>query len=169
MRPVNQLKAVKMSNTPDIYLTPVDLTLLESLLRTGEIRSDEKRRAIREKLANARIVFLPELPPGRITTGARVRFQVDNMKPEERVLTSNTAAYPTGAALDVRTPRGIALLGQQEGDRVTVPDASGGETITVLSVLYRPDGQIYRFSQEASPERRPVGAPFSDDPGPSAA
>jgi len=175
-----------MRTAPDMMITPQDLAVLEAILSDPHFTNARIRQAIRARIASARIVLADDMPLNIATIGARIRFQVDNLAPDERILVKGAGIYPTGTAQCITTPRGIALLGLAEGTSINVADDAGSEVLHIISVLYQPEAarrtaDITHFDinrlpgtswpQTATLPTRPAGAPFwdDDDPGPTAA
>lgn len=174
-----------MSNHTNAVLTAKDFRTLENLLTSDVSLEWRVRRAVRDKLRHAEVVFGADIPYDVITLGTRFRFQIDGLIPDERVLVRLCDSYPQGTAMCLSTVRGIALLGQKEGDVINLPAGGRTEQIIVETVLFQPEANVHHVhllnAEEARVHsrtadiidliNRPVGAPYwdGDDPGPHAA
>lgn len=164
-------------------LTTKDLTILEVMLDRCLGRDDPMPPLLRRKIAAARIVLRDDVPADVATLNSRVAFSVDGGEPETRILSHDRMTSPVGAFLAVGSPRGLALLGLQEGEESVMPNQDGAdERIRLHRVLYQPEA-ARREKEAASRAPRPVltlvrgslapgpvpAADGFDDPGPSAA
>jgi regulator of nucleoside diphosphate kinase len=107
---------------------------------------------------------------------------VNEGPPETRVIVQRDEAFFPGSLLPITSLRGIALLGLQEGQSITVRRPGGlEETIRVEHVEYQPEAAMRLARKNASradcivslAERREMRSsvvlPGDDDPGPTAA
>ncbi|QKV18556.1 nucleoside-diphosphate kinase [Oricola thermophila] len=175
-------------------LTTKDFAMLESMLDRGPHISDSWRALLRRKVNSAEIVFRDDVPPDVVTLNSRVRFRVDDGRPEVRVLSHGCTSLPVGLSLPLTSPTGLALLGSRENQVTIIEDDEGRPVrIFVEKVLYQPEAAhreqleaVERLSPQSrrsgfkvisgglSPERSPRSGNRlcpggSDDPGPSAA
>ncbi|GGE52507.1 hypothetical protein GCM10007276_31920 [Agaricicola taiwanensis] len=174
-------------------LTTKDYSLIEVKLERLPA-SDPLVPLLRRKLASATVVFREDIPAGVVTLNSRVTYRLADGTEETRTIVLADHA-PSGEALPVATPRGLALLGAQEGDILTVEHFDGTrEPILVKVVAFQPEtalrdkaclpgeadrpvradypsgGAVIAF-RPPQPQQQITGTDFPDpdDPGPAAA
>ncbi|MGD9866519.1 MAG: hypothetical protein AB7U38_00810 [Hyphomicrobiales bacterium] len=160
-----------------VHLTTRDHAVLQSLSERYA-GLDCVAEAIRRKLDTAHVLLPEDIGAHRVTIGSRLYVTVDGQRPVECVLALSSSGYPLGLALDLGTPRGIALLGRAAGDRLPVrlPE-DAVEYVTIEKVAYQPEaarrlearwmGQLVGFPRWHTPP--PVPRSPDDDPGPRTA
>lgn len=173
-------------------LTTKDFTILEIMLDRVADPGEPIGRLLRWKLDTAVIMLRDEIPPDVATLNSRVRFRVDAGEAETRVLSHAPMGSPVGMFLPITAPRGLALLGLAENERIKVETPGGRHEYLVLErVLYQPEAERAELASRAdadTPAARRArlrvvggGMPYirkmpliertddGDDPGPSAA
>jgi regulator of nucleoside diphosphate kinase len=175
-------------NNRNCILTTKDFTILE-VMRDRYIAADDPLAPIlKNKIANAIVVFREDIPVNVATLSSRVTFSVDGREPDTRVLSHDQVTWPVGMFLPITTARGAALLGLAEGEEFVLTNRDGVEECILLeTVHYQPEAA--RREKDAmdalapSPQRKPAlrlvraGRPQLvpdvpggyDDPGPAAA
>lgn len=172
------------------HLTMKDYTILEVMLARDKGHSEAITDLLRRKLATAKVVFQDEISPRVATINSRIDYRIDGGQVESRVLSHGEVEPAPGITLPVSTLRGLALLGQAEGEPITVHRSDGEtEVLTIERVAYQPESarkqtahlgrcapgeqSAFRLThltdrlphRDASAHRGSGG----DDPGPSAA
>jgi regulator of nucleoside diphosphate kinase len=164
-----------------IQLTTKDYAILEVMLERRTARPDPLTAMLRRKLNAAEIVFRDDIRPRTVTLNSRVVFRVGDDAAETRVLIHGENAFFEDKTLSISTPRGLALLGLQEGQSARVDLGDGRfEELTVERVAHQPEdsertaaagGTVAYFHRRAPAAPRPGFGrpPEDDDPGPAAA
>lgn len=127
---------------PPIYVSLRDFGRLERLARVGPDDCDEAvARFLAAELDRAIICYDAELPDDVVTMRSRVRFRTEpNGEAESRVLVYPEDYDPSGAALSILSPLGVALLGLREGSAMSYDTLHGGpRQVIVEEVAWRPD------------------------------
>lgn len=110
-----------MANLPPITVTTHDRARLYALLEQQQDDSDEIEHLYVE-LERARIVTPPQLPPGTVCLGSRVRFrETETGKEHQRVLVLPADTGAHADAISILSPAGAALLGLSVGDTIHWP------------------------------------------------
>lgn len=167
-------------------LTTKDFTILEVMLDRRLPGDATLAPFIRRKLDQAVVVFRDDIPANVVTLNSRVSYRVDEGEAETRIISHDELRGLVGFTLPITHPRGLALLGLQEGQSITIAtDDGGSETLSVEQVLFQPEtagrkmtesrrvggGLRLVYDADALPVavsgREIVDGP--DDPGPAAA
>lgn len=83
---------------------------------------------LKELLSNAAIIKEGGSSDGHVSIGSWITIQEKGVDPEKYQLVGHTEANPREGRISNESPIGIALLGREIGDNVTV-ETPGGETI----------------------------------------
>ena len=167
-------------------LTTKDFTILEVMLDRRLPTDAALAPLIRRKLDAAVVVFREDVPVNVVTLNSRVSFRVGDGEAETRIISHDELRGLVGFTLPITHPRGLALLGLQEGQSIDIPDTAGAnETLTVEKILFQPEaagrkvtesrraGRKLRLVYDADALPVAVGAgdffDGPDDPGPAAA
>ncbi|MGI6851882.1 nucleoside-diphosphate kinase [Mesorhizobium sp. 1B3] len=167
-------------------LTTKDFTILEVMLDRRLSTDPTMAPLIRRKLDTAVVVFREDVPVNVVTLNSRVTYRVGDGEAEPRIISHDELRGLVGFTLPITHPRGLALLGLQEGQSIEIPVNGGGvETLTVEKILFQPEaaGRTMTESRRAGRRLRLVydadalpvavsNAEFADgpdDPGPAAA
>ena len=112
-----------MSNETCI-LTTKDFSILEVMRDRCLGMDDPLAPLIKQKIDSAQVVFRDDVAPDVATLSSRVRFRVDEGDPDTRILSHERMASAVGMFLPITIPRGLALLGLEEGQefRLTTRD-----------------------------------------------
>jgi regulator of nucleoside diphosphate kinase len=185
-----------MSKEPRYRLTMKDYLFLDAMLKRRIGSDDPLIQRLRHKLSMATVVAREDIRPRVAAIGSRVEYSVDEGPIEIRILVHDEEGAGADAALSVAAPRGLALLGLAEGDRITIDGLNGRrEALRLENVHDQPEATETKGAhQEPVPQdghsrpaaasvidlraRRRAAEPGSspagrrgpdDDPGPSAA
>jgi regulator of nucleoside diphosphate kinase len=121
-------------------LTTKDLTILEVMLDRCLGMDDPMAPLLRRKINTAQVVFRDDVPADVATLSSRVVFSVDGRGPDTRIISHDRMTSPIGLFLPITTFRGLALLGQSEGQEFRLPGQDGREeSVRLDQVLYQPE------------------------------
>lgn len=121
-------------------MTPVlqirDYRLLRQLYDRLNGSKEPFERIVRTKLERARLILPGETSAAaRVRLGSRIRFQIDGVPAEDRMLVMAADYRPDGHCLALDSPIGVALLGHQAGDVIDAEWRSDcPEAIAILDV-----------------------------------
>lgn len=134
-------------------LTTKDFSILEDMLERWDGRDDVLSATLRRKLSSATIVLRADVPDDVATLNSRVTFRINGRDQDTRLITQDRMTSPIGMFLPITTPRGLALLGLQEGATFRAPDHDGGiEEVALLSVDFQPEAAKRRQALPAGRE-----------------
>lgn len=167
-------------------LTTKDFTILEVMLARRIPADATMAPLIRRKLDAAVVVFREDIPVNVVTLNSRVAYRIGDGEAETRIISHDELRGLVGFTLPITHPRGLALLGLQEGQSITIPVKGGGaETLSVERILFQPEAAGRKMTESRRAGRRlrlvydadalPVlgssteFADGPDDPGPAAA
>lgn len=172
-------------------LTTKDFTILEVMLDRCLGRDDPLAPLLRRKLNAAQVVFRDDVPADVATLSSRVTFSVNEREADTRVISHELMTASVGLFLPIGNPRGLALLGLQEGQVFCLRGGDGAEERVLLQkVAYQPEAarrerqaierlaaaprrpalRVIAGSRAYQPQAAAVPVPAGDDdPGPSAA
>lgn len=128
---------------PPVFLSMRDFGRLERLARVCSTSCDEAIAAfLAAELDRAIVCPDAELPRDAVTMRSRVLFRTAaDRDVESRVLVYPEDYDPSGAALSILTPLGVALLGLREGAAMRYTALQGApRQVVVEKVAWRPDG-----------------------------
>lgn len=129
-----------MSNTECCQLTTKDYTILEVMLERYRGRDETMTAILRQKISKALVMFRDDIPSTVVTLSSRVAYRVNDGPAETRIIAHDEMRGLIGMILPITNPRGLALLGLDEGDSITITKVDGRrETITVQQVIYQPE------------------------------
>lgn len=139
----------------DFYqLTTKDYSTIEVMLERYEGRDETMTAILRQKIAKAVVMFPGDIPSDVVTLGSRVTFRVNDDPAQTRNVADDGAAE-ADAVLSIGTPRGVALLGLAEGERVTIFNEDGSiETLAVLEVAHQPEAAARSGERPARADTR---------------
>jgi regulator of nucleoside diphosphate kinase len=160
-----------MPTNPECLLSMQDFGVIEGML-DQDIHDSAFMRLLRQKLANATIVFHDEIAPPVATIGSRVDFTINHQIHDSRVLVADAASGPSRLTLPVTTMRGLALLGLKANDTILIEWSKSERERLRVDRIYPHHHAQKRAEVLAFAPRRGVHvllAPDDDDPGPSAA
>ena len=162
-----------MSVVEPCIITVGDYNFLRSLaFATGH--DQRKYKDLREKLADAIVHFGHDFPPNVVTLDSRVDFSANDTMLQTRTIVVDGDREIVGMTLSIATPRGLALLGRTEGQRVVVSRRDGTEEILrVERVAYQPEAaeRLFHAVEEmaqgqglGSGQRQAAIIPFRAEP-----
>ena len=128
---------------PPVFLSLRDFGRLERLARVCRMSCPATVAAFLEaELERAVVCGDEDLPRDAVTMRARVLFRsAAGRDVESRVLVYPEDYDPSGAALSILTPLGVALLGLREGAAMRYATLQGApREVRVEKVAWRPDG-----------------------------
>ncbi len=96
--------------------------------------------ALQERLASARLVERPAVPPDRARFGARVRARAEDGTERTWTLVGVDEADAASGLIAFTAPLARALLGKGVGDVVRVRAPRGTEEWEILAIEYEPAG-----------------------------
>ncbi|WP_137935311.1 GreA/GreB family elongation factor [Mesorhizobium comanense] len=132
-----------MSNDQIFRLTTKDYTILEVMLDRRLGRDDPLVPILQRKLSAAIVTFREDIPANVVTLSSRVTYRVNDAPAETRIVTHDEMRGLVGSVLSITNPRGLALLGLAEGERMTFARADGSEeTISAENVVYQPEASL---------------------------
>lgn len=132
-----------MSNDQIFRLTTKDHTILAVMLDRRLGRDDPLVPILQRKLSAAIVTFREDIPANVVTLSSRVTYRVNDAPAETRIVTHDEMRGLVGSVLSITNPRGLALLGLAEGERMTFSRADGREeTISVENVVYQPEASL---------------------------
>jgi regulator of nucleoside diphosphate kinase len=132
-----------MPNNQVFRLTTKDYTILEIMLDRCLGRDDPLVPILKRKLSAAVVTFREDIPANVVTLSSRVTYRVNDAPAETRIVTHDVMRGLVGSVLSITNPRGLALLGVAEGERMTFVRADGSEeTVSVENVVYQPESSL---------------------------
>lgn len=132
-----------MSNDQIFRLTTKDYTVLEVMLDRRLGRDDPLVPILQRKLSTAIVTFREDIPANIVTLSSRVTYRVNDAPAETRIVAHDEMRGLVGSVLSITNPRGLALLGLAEGERMTFARADGREeTVSVENVVYQPEASL---------------------------
>jgi regulator of nucleoside diphosphate kinase len=124
-------------------LTAKDLSILEVMLDRCAGPDISMRSLLLRKIRSAAVVFMDEAPTDAATLNSRVRYRVDGLPPETRILSHAPEFSVVGMTLPVASRRGLALLGLRNGQSIVIPKSGGGqEAVQLEEVLFQPEAAV---------------------------
>lgn len=126
-----------------IFMTDFDKKRLDELIAVA-LEFGEKPRGdldgLSSEMQKAKIVKPQDVPPDVVTMNSKVLLRDVSTKDE----ITYSLVFPQDANIDkgaisVLAPVGTAILGYQEGDKVTWKVPSGERTLEIVKVLYQPE------------------------------
>jgi regulator of nucleoside diphosphate kinase len=129
-----------MSDTETCQLTTKDYTILEAMLERYPCSDETTTAILRRKVSEATVMFRDDIPPTVVTLSSRVVYRVNDGPFETRIVAHDEMRGPVGMLLPITNRRGLALLGLDEGQSITIPKVDGSlESLTVQQVVYQPE------------------------------
>jgi len=125
----------------DIYVTKLDHERLTTLVQREHPASTAGTAArLEQELTRAHLVDSYYILPDVVTMNSRLKLRAMDGREELQF----TLVYPHDAdeprhRVSILSPVGVAVLGCRLGDRVRLPDASGGATYWVEAILHQPE------------------------------
>jgi len=130
-------------------LTTEDFSTIEGMLHREGGPTGPYALPLLHKLRSATVMLPSDIYDDAVTINSRVRFRIDDGRPEERTIVALTQQEMVGLTLLAWTSRALAMIGMRAGQQAVVRKLDGtAETITVEEVLYQPEWQ---FRSDASP------------------
>ncbi len=165
------------------HLTMKDYTILEVMLARDKGHSEAITNLLRRKLATAKVVFQDDISPRVATINSRIDYRIDGGEIDRRILSHGEMAPAPGITLPVSTLRGLALLGEAEGEPIAVARSDGETEVLIIErVAYQPESARRLIAQLGCGQSEPFASSVThlssrsvcseardDDPGPSAA
>ncbi len=126
-----------------IFLTEFDKQRLEELIAVAIEFGDRARadlNGLSTEMNRAQLVAPQDVPPNVVTMNSEVLLRdVQDGKEVTYTLVFPQDANIDKGAISVLAPIGTAILGYQEGDKVTWKVPSGERTLEIIKVLYQPE------------------------------
>ena len=134
-------RAVESAPVARFCLTAKDHTLLEAWLGRSGL-SQDLRRSIRAKLADATIVLTSDVDPDVATLNSRIRYRLGEGPPLVCLLGPSEGDGVAEPVIPLRSRLGITLLGMREGQTAPVPGRDGSmSTLRLDEVVFQPEAQ----------------------------
>ena len=148
-------------------LTTKDYTILEIMREQAFGDDDLMRSILGRKLSNAIVSLRDQIPANVVTVGSRVTYRIDDRPAETRIVAGDDFHGLSGLlpVVPISHPRGLAMLGLAEGDKVTLrPHDGPAETVAVLEVVHQPEA-ARRDTRRREERMLPVPGRASRIPG----
>lgn len=129
-----------MITNPKPRLTERDHAILFGLARQAGLHSSTYYEELHGKLSRAIIVSLADVQPDLVTLGSFVRYRVNGGRALEHKVRLHPRPGQEQETLSVKTLRGLALVGMQEGQMfMTSQSEEMQEAIEIEMVLFQPE------------------------------
>ena len=137
-----------MNTQPDIIISELDYTRIESLLQASAGIPANIKAALESELERAELVAPEKMPANVVTMNSQVKFSVIS----SGVTFTLKLVYPkdmddSGNTISILAPVGSAMLGLKEGDEINWPDGNAGMLqVRIEAIEYQPEraGEFHR-------------------------
>ncbi|WP_417548765.1 nucleoside diphosphate kinase regulator [Methylophaga sp.] len=137
-----------MNTQPDIIISELDYTRIESLLQASAGIPAMIKAALETELERAELVAPEKMPANVVTMNSQVKFSVIS----SGVTFTLKLVYPkdmdnSGNTISILAPVGSAMLGLKEGDEINWPDGNAGMLqVRIEAIEYQPEraGEFHR-------------------------
>ena len=105
----------------------------EAKKEQGEV--EVKIVKLEKMLKNAKVIDEDEIDTSKVTLGTKVKiFDIDMDEEDEYEIVGSTEANPAENKISDESPLGIALLGAEPGQTITVKSPNGEYEVKVISI-----------------------------------
>ena len=126
-----------------IYITELDMSRLEELVKFASKSNNREKQFLRElekELDRAKVVPSEKIPKNVITMNSTIRIK-DLDSEEEKIY---SLVFPHSAnisqnRISILAPIGTALIGYKVGDIIVWPVPGGVRKLKVEEILYQPE------------------------------
>lgn len=137
-----------MNTQPDIIISELDYTRIESLLKASAGIPANIKAALETELERAELVAPEKMPANVVTMNSQVKFSVIS----SGVTFTLKLVYPkdmddSGNTISILAPVGSAMLGLKEGDEISWPDGNAGMLqVRIEAIEFQPEraGEFHR-------------------------
>ena len=137
-----------MNSQPDIIISELDYSRIDSLLRATPGIATNIKSALLTELERAELVAPEQIPANVVTMNSQVKFSVISTG----VTFTLKLVYPkdmddSGNTISILAPVGSAMLGLKEGDEIDWQDGQGGMLqVRIETIEYQPEraGEYHR-------------------------
>lgn len=126
---------------PNIVISKIDLERLEKLVDNLTLEQCPNLDELIDELNRAQVLEPNDMPGNVVTMNSSVRFKVLSTQKEF----SMHLVYPkdmqgSSNTISILAPIGSALIGLQEGDKISWPKPGGGNIdVEIIKVDYQPE------------------------------
>jgi len=137
-----------VNTQPDIIISELDYTRIETLLQASDGIPDSIKANLETELDRAELVAPEQMPANVVTMNSQVTFSVISTG----VTFTLKLVYPkdmenAGNTISILAPVGSAILGLTEGNEIEWPDGNGGMLqVRIEAIEYQPEreGEYHR-------------------------